>query len=163
MNNLENPEILSDEILHSIDLIIDRCPHAVFGGSIALNAVGLLNRKISDIDVFFDENTALTKHGFINIPETEWKGFLSDTVTDMNGKLVHRTGFKIGGTKVCGFKVHPEELQHSIFKFIRNTKLYEIKIQNVNFAIAAKIAYYYKKEKHEIDVDHINELLNDIF
>jgi hypothetical protein len=163
MNNLENPEILNDEILHSIELITERCPHAVFGGSIALNAVGLLNRKICDIDVFFDENTALTKHGFISIPETQWEGFLSDTVTDTNGKLVHRTGLKIGGTKVCAFKVDKEELQHSIFKFKRNEKTYELKIQNVNFAIAAKIAYYYKKEKHELDINHINELFNMIF
>jgi hypothetical protein len=52
-NNLENKQILSDDILNAIDLIIKKTPHAVFGGSIALNAVGLINRKISDIDLFF--------------------------------------------------------------------------------------------------------------
>ena len=53
MNNLDNSEILSDEIVNAIDLIITQIPDVIFGGSIALNAVGLLNRKVSDIDVFF--------------------------------------------------------------------------------------------------------------
>jgi hypothetical protein len=164
MNNLENPEIIADDILDAIELIQSKCPEAVYGGSIALNAVGLLNRKVGDIDIFFTENHmfSLRGEGFLSLPSTE---ILSDTVTDTNGKLVQRTGLKVNGIKVCVFKVNPEELQHSLIKFYRSTKgkMYEIKIQNVNYAIAAKIAYHYKKEKHDIDLTEINNIFNDTF
>ena len=63
-NNLESKEVLSAEILNAIDLIIKHTPNAVFGGSIALNAVGLINRKVSDIDLFFHLNENLTKMVF---------------------------------------------------------------------------------------------------
>jgi hypothetical protein len=164
MNNLENPDILSDEIVEAIILIADKCPEVVFGGSIALNAVGLLNRKIGDIDVFFtDEHSfAINNGGFLAIPTTE---ILSDTVTDTNGKLIQRTGLKVNGIKTCAFKVNPEELQHSVLTFYRSTigKTITLNIQNVNYAIAAKIAYHYKKEKHDIDLTEINNVFNDIF
>ena len=162
MNNLYNPEILSDDIVTAIGLIIEKCPEAVFGGSIALNAVGLLNRKISDIDVFFDErnNFSLRGSGFLSIPTTE---VLSDTVTDTNGKEIQRTGLKVNDIKVCAFKVGVEELQHSLMSFIRNDKFYELKIQNVNYAIQAKIAYKYKTEKHKVDMSNIEEIFKDAF
>ena len=66
-NNLENKQILSDDILNAIDLIIKKTPHAVFGGSIALNAIGLINRKISDIDLFFSLNENLARNSFLSI------------------------------------------------------------------------------------------------
>jgi hypothetical protein len=162
MNNLYNPEILSDEIVTAIGLIIEKCPEAVFGGSIALNTVGLLNRKISDIDVFFKENTTfpLRGGGFLSIPTTE---VLSDTVTDTNGKQIQRTGLMVNGIKVCAFKVGVEELQHSLMSFIRNEKFYELRIQNVNYAIQAKVAYKYKTEKHQIDLIDIDKIFNDAF
>jgi len=164
MNNLENPEIISDDILKAIELIQSKCPEAVYGGSIALNAVGLLNRKVGDIDIFFTDKHlySLRGEGFLSLPSTE---ILSDTVTDTNGKLVQRTGLKVNGIKVCAFKVDPEQLQHSLIKIFRPTigKIFEIKIQNVNYAIMAKIAYQYKKEKHDIDLAEINNIFNDAF
>src|SRR5690242_1416682 len=66
-NNLENENVLSSEILNAIDLVINNCPNAVFGGSIALNAVGLINRKVSDIDLFFEESESLTKNSFLSV------------------------------------------------------------------------------------------------
>jgi len=161
MNNLENQEILGDDIIVAIVLIQQKCPEAVFGGSIALNAVGLLNRKISDIDLFFsDKNSYKLKEGFLTIPTTE---VLSDTVTDTNGKLIQRIGLIVNGIKVCGFKVGDEELQHSQVTIHRNNINITIKIQNVNFAIQAKIAYKFKNEKHQIDLENINKVFNDIF
>jgi hypothetical protein len=161
MNNLENPDILSDEIIVAIVLIQQRCPEAVFGGSIALNAVGLLNRKIKDIDLFFDDKyTYKMKEGFLTIPTTE---VLSDTVTDTNGKQIQRTALKVNGINVCGFKVGGEELQHSMLTIYRNNITIAMRIQNVNYAIQAKTAYRFKNEKHQSDLENINKTFNDIF
>jgi len=157
MNNLENKEILSDEILKAIDLIISTCPNAIFGGSIALNAVGLLNRKVSDIDLFFPEIESLSKNKFLSI-ENEGE-ITSDTVTNTNGKEIQRTGAKIAGVKTCCFKVDDEELQYSKFAFLGRT----IKIQSVNYAIQAKRAYEFKNEKHKSDLINIQVELDRVF
>ncbi len=157
MNNLENKEILSKEILSAIDLIIEQCPSAVFGGSIALNAVGLLNRKVSDIDLFFAVNDSLTKNGFLSVQNDD--EILSDTVTNTNGLEIQRTGAKIAGIKTCCFKVSDEELQHSKTTFLRRT----INVQNVNYAIQAEMSYSSKNDKHRIDLANIETVLNEAF
>jgi hypothetical protein len=156
-NNLENKEILSDDILNAIDLIIKKTPHAVFGGSIALNAIGLINRKISDIDLFFSLNENLTRNSFLSI-ENDGELF-SDTVTDVNGLEIQRTGAKIAGIKTCCFKVPDEELSHSKIKFLGR----EICIQNVNYAIMAKRAYANKNDKHKEDLKKIDCSLDLLF
>jgi hypothetical protein len=157
MNNLENKEILSEEILQAIDLIIKNCPNAVFGGSIALNAVGLLNRKVSDIDLFFAENESLSKNGFLSIQNSG--EILSDTVTNTNGKEIQRTGAKIAGVKTCCFKVENQELQNSKVNFLGRT----ICIQNVNYAIQSKIAYSSRNPKHKEDLSNIDNVLGSTF
>lgn len=152
-NNLENEGVLSPEILNAIDLILKSCPNVVFGGSIALNAVGLINRKVSDIDLFFQYNDSLTKNGFLSI-ENDGQ-ITSDTVTNTNGVEIQRTGAKINGVKTCCFKVDQEELQHSKAKVFGRT----ICIQNVNYAIQAKIAYSAKNDKHKSDLIQIDAVL----
>jgi hypothetical protein len=160
MNNLENPEILSDEILKVIDELLYKCPDVVFGGSIALNAVGLLNRKISDIDLFFRIDTNFARNNFLTLTVSK---ITSETVTNVHGKEIQRTGLIVNDVHICAFKVDDEELQHSFFKFVRNDKTYNIKIQNVNYAIQAKIAYKWKTDKHKMDMDNIDKTLNDSF
>ncbi len=156
MNNLENKDILSDDIFVAINMIIDSCPEVVFGGSIALNAVGLLNRKIGDIDVFVSHYSSLAKNGFMSIPITDSSfPIQSDTVTDINGKQIQRTSIKVNNIKVCCFKVDAQILEHTNFTFKNTT----IKIQNVNHAIAAKVAYAKHNSKHKVDLYDISEVL----
>jgi|GEM_PF-6969070 len=156
MNNLENKEILSDEILNAIKLIIKETPLTVFGGSIALNGVGLLNRKIHDIDLFFHVSESLTSNRFLAI-ENDGK-ILSDTITDINGIEIQRTGINVAGVKTCCFKVGYDELQFSKISFRGVT----IHLQNVNYAIQAKIAYskFEYNTKHKEDLKTINEELS---
>ena len=97
MKNLENKEILSDDILNAISLIIKQTPNVVFGGSIALNAIELINRPISDIDLFFGMNESLSQNGYLSV-ETIGE-ITSDTVTNTNGIEIQRTGAKIAGIK----------------------------------------------------------------
>lgn len=156
-NNLENKEILSEELLKAIDSIIKHTPNVVFGGSIALNAIGLIKRKINDIDLFFSINESLSKSGFLDI-ENDGE-ILSDTITDTNGNLIQRTSAKIMGIKTCCFKVSTEELQHSKINFLGRT----LCIQNVNYAIMAKLSYSQKNIKHKNDLNEINSILNTIF
>lgn len=160
-NNLENEEILSEEILNAIDLIIKHTPNAVFGGSIALNAVGLISRKVSDIDLFFPLNESLAKNGFLSI-ENDGQ-ILSDTVTNVNGVEIQRTGAKIAGVKTCCFKVSDEELQCSKHKFIRNETERTICIQNVNYAIEAKKSFSSRNPKHKSDLETISNVLDGLF
>lgn len=161
MSNLENKEILSDEIFNAINLILKQIPNAVFGGSIALNAIGLINRPISDIDLFFQINESLSKNNFLSI-ENDGQ-ILSDTITNTNGIEIQRTGAKIAGVKTCCFKVPDEELQCSKHKFVRNKIEYTICIQNVNYAIEAKKSYSARNPKHINDLENINNMLNDLF
>lgn len=155
-NNLENKEILPNDILKAIDLIIEKTPNVVFGGSIALNGVGLINRKISDIDLFFRLHESLTENGFLPIENTQ---ILSDTVTNVDGKEIQRTGVIVNGVKVCCFKVSDEELNHSKIRFLGRT----IYIQNVNYAIAAKRTYADRNDKHKEDLKVIDNNLYNIF
>ena len=59
-------------------------------------------------------------------------------MTDVHGKQIQRTGLIVNDVHICAFKVDDEELQHSFFKFVRNDKVYNIKIQNVNYANTGK-------------------------
>ena len=161
MKALESEEILSDEIFDAIKRIISQTPHVVFGGSIALNAVGLLNRKVKDIDLFLSTNESLTKNGLLlleNIGETT-----SDTVTDINGVEIQRTGMKIGDVKICCFKVSDDQLQHSKHTFTRNGNTITICIQNVNYVIEAKKTYSNYNPKHEEDLECISTTLDTLF
>lgn len=163
MNNLEDSEILPDEILVVIDKLINYNPNFIFGGSIALNAVGLLNRKIKDIDIFVKEDYSICD----NLFEVK-TNVVSETVTDVNGEKITRVGFKINDINICIFRVKGESLQHSIFEFSRR----KIKIQNCNHAIIAKLAYSKKRDKdnrpfpsttkHIKDVEDIFGILDDI-
>lgn len=161
MKNLENPDILPENILHAITLIIKSTPNVVFGGSIALNAIGLINREISDIDLFFPLDENLCKNGFLSI-ENDGE-ITSDTITNTNGIEIKRTGAKIAGVKTCCFKVSSDELQSSKHIFTRNGNEYNIRIQNVNYAIEAKRSYSSRNPKHKSDLDSVMETLNGIF
>lgn len=153
ISNLSKSEILPEKIFSAIRLIIKETPGAVFGGSIALNAVGLINRKISDIDLFFPLRESLTRNKLLNLQDDVQ--VLSDTVTDVNGNDIQRTGATIAGVKSCCFKVSDDELQHSKHQFTRDSITYTINIQNVNYAVQAKRAYSNKNEKHKSDLIEI--------
>lgn len=168
MNNLENKEILSEDIIEAIDIILLNTPNAVFGGSIALCAVGLLKRKIHDIDLFFPLGESLELNNFVHYVDE----IGSDTVTNVNGIDIQRTSAKIKDVKVCCFKVNEFETQHSLFTFLGRT----IKIQNVNYAIQAKLAYInnsvkstqsdfeeFLKDKLEIVDNMVSPIPNDGF
>lgn len=159
MSNLENKEMLSDEIFDAIKIIVREIPNAVFGGSIALSGVGLINRPISDIDLFFTLQESLTKNNFIKITKSD---ITSETVTNTNGVEIQRTGAKIGNVKVCCFKVSDEELQHSKHTFIRDGESITILLQNVNYAIDAKRSYSPRNSKHKKDLEQIETSLKDI-
>lgn len=160
MKNLENKEILSDDICEAIWIILQKIPNVVFGGSIALNAIGLINRRVSDIDLFFPISSSLSKNGFLTVSSH----MTSDTVTDVNGKEVQRTGALIGNVKCCCFKVEDEGLNYSLHTFSRGNKIFNVRIQNVNYAIQAKLSYMKNSNnlKHKEDIDNINLLLDGI-
>ena len=166
MKNLENKEILSDEIFNAILLIIKETPNVVFGGSIALNAVGLINRPIADIDLFFGMNESLATNGYLSVKSIG--ELTSDTVTNTNGIEIQRLGAKIAGVKTCCFKVSNLELQCSKHKFTRNGLEYTINIQNVNYAIEAKKSYLSQSyssriAKHKTDLEAISNALDILF
>lgn len=146
---------MSNQIKLAVLAIQKQVPSAVFGGSIALSAVGLLDRPIKDIDLFLPHKTSLTKNGLLSIEQSE---ITSETVTDTNGKQIQRTGFIINGVNCCVFKVDDEELQHSTHS-LEGTL---INIQNVNYAIMAKKSYADRSGKHKADLAVIYQEIRNI-
>ena len=153
-NNLENPDILSKYILTAIDVILKNVPNAVFGGSIALNAVGLINRPVKDIDLFIPIGSVVPD----SIVESSEGIITSETSEDTNGVLIDRTGMLIAGQGVCLFKVPEEELAHSKINVLGR----ELNIQNVNYALRAKMSYADKTDKHKKDLKEINNILDNL-
>jgi len=159
MNNLERKEIIPENIGIALKLISTHCPTAVIGGSVALNAVGLLNREVHDIDIFIGKHESLNKCGLQSISSFNEEDELSSTVTNINGEEIQRTAIRINGIKCCVFKVNAKELEHSV------NKLHDInvKIQSVNYALMAKIYYCehntYGTTKHLVDLTEVNNLL----
>ena len=56
-NYLENTEILSPELLQAIDELLAQSKEIVFGGSIALNAVGVIKSEV--ISAYFTNQLSL--------------------------------------------------------------------------------------------------------
>jgi hypothetical protein len=161
MKNLENEKILSDEILNAVLVIIKQDPNVIFGGSIALNAINLLSRPISDIDLCFRKGDNLSRMLFDATNDAS--DVASVTATDVNGEKIQRISTKILGIKTCCFKLSDEQLQHSKHTFNRNGTEITICIQNVNYAIEAKRAYSDICQKHKVDLESISEVLNNTF
>lgn len=149
-NLREKRDSISLEILQVIDKILEHFPEAVFGGSVALIIAGLLKREISDIDVFFPYNENFFRNGIFSISENIDSAF-SDTINTFNGQEIVRMGIKVDGVKICCFKVPDEMLVYEKVSFLGRN----INIQDVKFAIMAKIAYIDKNPKHKKDLDEI--------
>lgn len=148
--NLENKEILSDDVLFAIDRITKAHPEAVFGGSLALNAVGLLNRKIKDIDVFFHRDTLVSPCLF----DSEPSKYPSEQVEEIDETTIAHHGLTIDDIGVCVFMVDDKLLLSTPIEFLGR----KINIQNVNYAIMAKLSYESKGYvKHKDDLEKISE------
>jgi len=160
-NYLESAEILSPELLQAIDELISTSKDIVFGGSIALNAVGLIKRPIKDIDLMTLKSYPLEFYGLMPyIQKTEFDE-VSETTTDINGVDIVRVSAKVRDVNVCIFKV--EVVTFSDFNFLGR----KIKIQNINEAILAKRAYSQKEfiscDKHRTDLKNLDAFIDNIF
>ncbi len=147
---------IPDNILSAIDIIVKNTPDVVFGGSIALSVMGLINRPVNDIDLFFPIDSSLSKNNFL----TYVSDIGSDTVTDVNGNTIQRTSARIHDVKVCCFKVSNEELQCSTALLDNGCR---INIQNVNYVIMAKRSYAKSNPKHQDDLKNIDHNIGELF
>lgn len=164
-NNLEKEEILSPSLVSTIDVIISKYPTVVFGGSVVLNALGIIERPIKDLDLF-------VKCGDYHIVADIFSRIVnvtripSETVTDVNGVEIERFGWNINGSDVCLFlipEIKKESLYSAPFEFLGRT----IQLQNVNEAILAKKSYAKMDkpscEKHREDVKKIDSFFKDLY
>ena len=136
---------VSEELFDLVKNIQISNPTAIFGGSIALNALGLLDRPIHDIDVLFPIGFSMSKNfNFKDIDAFE----SSETITDFDGVPVQRVGMKSSKTKICVFKLPSEQLQYTEVDFFG----LKICVQNPEQAIWAKICYSDKTYKHRKDL-----------
>ena len=140
---------LSEELKSAIKEIATNCPDVVFGGSIALNAFGLLDRPVHDIDIFVSDMHGLNNVNLLSIITDP--NALSSTVTDMHGKAIKRVGFKFMGVSVCVFKVDNEQLDSTKILFDNVTLNIQIPIH----AFLAKMQYKDKDKKHADDLIHM--------
>ena len=154
-NYLEDQNLLDSQLLDTMDRIKRIYPDVVFGGSIALVAVGLLNRPVGDIDCFveFDEKSIpIVKH------MESSSHLLSETVDCIDGYPVKRCGGVFNGVKICLFRVHPRQLEHIKYRIFDE----EYNIQNVNWAILAKKSYANRTYKHKRDLKEIMDFINEL-
>lgn len=191
MNNLENRKILSEKMLNVIKELTNQYPNIVFGGSIGLNAVGLIEREIGDVDLFVDENHQILKSKYFKsetVIENENKYEpKSDKPFDLNNldssclntkkqeedqespdpddPNTTRLSLTIDDVKVCVFKTSNPELLNS-FKF--KVEDIEINIQHIKHALIIKQKYVKKlsgtnKQKHLNDLSLFQLEIEDKF
>lgn len=136
---------ITPQFLTAIDEITKQLPDAIFGGSLALNMVGLINRPIDDLDIFIDKDKFVDTIELVRQSEDS----ASAQVLDDNGKIIERRAIEIAGVKVCLFLVDSSYMQHAVMTIGER----DLKIQNVNFAIKAKIQYGSRAlRKHQEDL-----------
>lgn len=176
--NLNN-KILSTEIKNLILKLNNEFPDIIFGGSIALNAVGLIERKIGDVDIFVPEKHKILQSNYVldyissenqkvknkkteygqSKNKFDWAEFgemkANEDVFSENGLCTLRTGIIINNIKVCIFEVQNEdELKSFRFKIDDSD---EINLQNIFHAIKTKCLYVRKSFSPNLD-KHLSDL-----
>lgn len=159
-SNKKNPleTYMSSDMYAQIDKVVKVCPDIVFGGSIALVALGLLEREPKDIDIFLKEDSPLmpTIHNLIHDVSVNFEG--SHPTEDINGAPIKRIPGMLGDLKVCVFQL--PHLTYSPYRLFDNI----INIQSINEAILAKKRYSditQSKGKHLEDLKEVyNNLQN---
>lgn len=127
------------QVLQKID------PSITIGGSMCLNAMGLMDREIGDLDIFIDKDKPfeISKYRKVDEYHRNYK-----FTTDFNGDILERIPLLIHGVKVCIFKV-PKYLLQSLTMDIEGL---EMNIQNPCFAIAGKVLFSKHDDKHTDDL-----------
>lgn len=161
-NNLENPYILTPEILNAIDSIISRMPNAMFGGSICLNALDLIKRPIKDIDLIVPVDVSVALINDIIVYDSD--SVSEECDKDANGWPIRRIAVKINNINTCIFKIHDP-----IFTFF-NFFDRQIKLHNVADIIQVKKKYLNNRDikpesliKHTKDLNEIQNFFNNNF
>lgn len=146
--------MLSEDQKKALKILTSIDPNICVGGSVCLNAYGLMDRKVGDLDIFVnrDKPFNITKFRLANDFDRDY-----DFTTDFNGDTLDRIPLLISGVKVCLFKVPPYLTQSLRMK----VDGLELNIQNPCFAIAGKVLFSKHDEKHTKDLALIqNKLLN---
>jgi hypothetical protein len=163
-NNLENPEILSPVVLNAIDYLLLKNPNFIFGGSLALNAVGIIKRPIKDIDIVIEEGDI--EEYDINgiVKKNPVKDECYETSQEIAGNVIKRYPASIHEVKVCFFV--DKKATYSNFEFSGRS----IRINSVNDIIIAKQAYLenpgVKPEsflKHMMDINTYKAFIKSYF
>lgn len=146
--------MLNNNQKEAISILQKAIPEIAIGGSICLNAYGLLDREIGDIDCFVNRDSklnvkALKEAEFVELDESY------NFTTDFNGDTLDRLPLVIKGVKVCIFRV-PLYLLSAVKMDIDGI---EINIQNPCFALAGKVSFSKHDPKHIKDLDIIRSKL----
>lgn len=178
-----NSKILSDKIKNLIIKLNNEFPDIVFGGSIILNGVGLIERKIGDIDIFVPEKHRILQSNYVldyiksennkviekseEQPKNIFDYFekqanfvslqkLDENAFSENGEFTLRTGIEIDDVHVCIFEVQNlDELKSFRLKIDNGI---EVNAQNIFHALKTKCLYIKKSFSSNLD-KHYNDLL----
>ena len=150
-NPLENPEYVTPELKDIVLKLVKATNNdIVFGGSLALCAVGLLKRKVKDLDIIIGQFTPIENLHLQEFISEDYDGASSDVALDSNGEEITRIVLKINEINIDIFKV--AKFNYSRVNFFGET----IKIQNVNEVILIKQVYAAKGFSSSLK--HINDL-----
>jgi len=161
-NPLENPEYITTELKDIVLRLIKATGNnIVFGGSFALCAVGLLKRKVKDLDIIIPKNMSIENLNLQDFTSEDYNGCSSDVALDSNGDEITKIVLKIDETNIDIFKVG--KFTYSIVNFFGT----DIKIQNVNEVILIKQMYVAKglpsSQKHILDISVIDKMIENLF
>lgn len=189
-NYLENENILDNHMFSTIKIIQNKFPDVIFGGSISLSAVGLLNRPIADIDCFVSDSgkrndylylRELIKPYYKEPKPKQTKSMHTGVLTDdldiffkdqfvQNYMKVSETVNYIDGKIVSRYGGYFNDVKFCVFRVPEEFMLHsivkvyntKIKIQNINMCILAKQSFAHKNMKHQKDLQQVHDIINDL-
>lgn len=145
MIKFQNSQNVPLNILNAMRYVQTRVPDALFGGSIALNALGLLDRVVKDIDVVVPEGFVLDDKAFSLRQSAIRKDYGGLGNVKTKALNVDIDFFRVDSDRLSGYNVYINGMP--------------IKIQDVRYAILAKMSYAGKVYKHQWDLDEIHNIL----
>ncbi len=152
---------LSPNKLDSILALNRNYPNIVFGGSISLCALGIIDRTIKDIDIvinssgnsIFTLRTSNSSNSFVDIEDKTLNGFDASIMKQLNPNnyyFRHYSGL-FNGENICLFDVN-NSIEYYNYELSIGIS---IKIQHPDIIMAAKSEYHnrYSIEKHRLDIE----------
>lgn len=158
---------VNEDILEVMDMLLLVNPSIIFGRSIVLNQLCLINREIHDIDIFL-YSPIIDQRSFRRLLPTYFHhdvqgnifiGSIHPINLDLHERML-RVSISINEINICVFITNNTRRLSYSTHMLDNNKYY--RLQSVNLAIEAKLSYPSHIAKHQDDLASVTNILNNI-